>query len=87
MDLDALNPHTPSADLPAYSLRPEGNLAEVEHEYSAKNNKGKAWFILKVKSRAGSAKVPRMTEGQPLIGSVLLDLNENTTIKHVTVVV
>ena len=81
-------------ELPAYSPPPESptiNAAlsprePVTHTCSLTNRQGKDWARLKVISKARSAEsVPLILEGEPICGSVELDLATDTPMKSVMI--
>ena len=79
-------------DLPAYTARlslSRPNVREpVVHTYSLKDGRGRAWLILNVASRAPSPFcLPQLYEGEPVRGSVEVDLEKETQVKAVDIMV
>ncbi|KAJ7067120.1 hypothetical protein C8F01DRAFT_1247521 [Mycena amicta] len=78
--------------LPAYTAhaprpRTAGTVREpTEHVFEIKDKKKKAWATLKLNSSARSAtNLPTFLEGEPLQGSVTLDLSHSEKILGVTI--
>lgn len=56
------------------------------HVYSVPSKKGVPWLTLRVASKARSPDhLPHFAQGQPIVGSVHLDLGRETTIKAVNI--
>lgn len=82
------------SELPAYSPREgiaslttaSGPRDLVTHSYPLINKQGRQWVTLNVMSKARSPdSLPRVFEGEPILGSVELDLSEETSMKSVSV--
>lgn len=83
---------TPLSDLPAYTAsqslsRPPRRELAV-HTFELKDSKGRPWLTLAVSSRApSSACLPHFYEGDQVRGFVNLNLEKETQVKSVTVMV
>ena len=79
---------TSDATLPSYgeNMGYTATPTTVEHLASIKDKRNRPWLTLKVRSRAPSAlTTPYILEGEPVVGTVVLDLGEDTKIKSITV--
>ena len=77
-------------DLPAYPAKDSASSETLEYTVSLPDDKGNEWLTLKFATKAtgGSPqanKVPRINEGDPVVGSVMLHLRESTTVKSVSI--
>lgn len=82
------------SELPAYSPRngpPSPTLTLgprdlVKHSYHLKNKHAKTWLSLHVMSKARTPEaLPRVLEGEPITGTVELNLSEETSVKSISV--
>lgn len=73
--------------LPAYSSKaPGSSKAPVEHVYTTEDGKGRPWLTLNIASKASSpSHLPLLLEGEPIVGTVSLDLTEDAKIKSVSI--
>ena len=74
--------------LPAYSPGSEVSRPSTEHTYALADKTSEAWLTLQLLSRAAAAsQLPYIREGDPIAGTVTLDLQDEAKIKNVTVMV
>ena len=60
----------------------------IERVYTLETGKKKPWAFLKVKGRGkNAASIPRIVQGEPIMGTVELDLEKTDHIQAVTVAV
>lgn len=75
--------------LPSYhaSLTAPPAAERFSHRYELKDRHEHAWITLCVLSAtpSGPEQMPRMVEGEPITGSIELDLKEEKDIKSITV--
>ena len=58
----------------------------IERVYTLETSKKKPWAFLKVKGRGkNAASIPRIVQGEPIMGTVELDLEKTDHIQAVTV--
>ena len=82
---------------PAYTLHTgnqsndtvaSGQRELVDHSYNLPTRKGVPWATLKIQSRATAiSSLPLFIEGQPITGSIELNLLEETCMKSVSIAV
>lgn len=84
-DVDA---KSPPSELPTYSESSAGAPAErITHSYDLKDKKGRPWVTLQVYSATAStpSQLPRMVQGEPIQGKLILDTEEDKHIKSISV--
>ncbi len=85
-----INPSVPPAYSPPENSQapPRAHREPTIHLYELTNSKSRPWAVLRVASNAASsAQLPHVYEGEPIIGSVNLDLEKGVQIKSVSITV
>ena len=88
MDSPASFNDAPGDALPAYApaiIRNESQSL-TQHAYTLRDKKNRPWLTLHITDRATTgSQLPVIDEGEPIRGSVVLNLEEDTKIKSVAV--